>query len=144
MLPDVLLFAHLERQHLSDAHFGAAEHLDHIVSAVHNEAQSGPEFGTNGSPEQYVRFQNRPVVTVSVSSHSVSVHATEFHSHWVSAGRAEREELHALKISEVTQAHGHTCRGRRSQCQFFFRLQKSVKNKNNLSNSCWVFDDDKL
>lgn len=120
VLSDVLLFAHLERQHLSDAHFGAAEHLDHILSAIHNEAQSGPEFGTNGSPEQYVRFQNHPVVTVSVNIHSVSVQATEPHSHRVSAGRAELEEQRALIISEVTQTHGHTCRGQRSQCQCFW------------------------
>lgn len=117
VLPDVLLFAHLERHPLSDAHFGAAEHLDHTISAIHNETQPGPEFGTNGSPEQYVRFQKQPGVTVSVSSHSVSVQGTEIHSQRVSAGRAEREERHARIISEVTQAHGHTCRGQRSQCQ---------------------------
>lgn len=119
VLPDVLLFAHLERQHLSDAHFGAAEHLDHILSAIYNKAQSGPEFRTDGSPEHYVRFQKHTVVTVSVKNHSVRVQAIEFHSHRVSAGRAEREERRAPIFGEVTQAHGHTCRGQRSQCQCF-------------------------
>ena len=47
-LPEhLLLFPHLNRQHLPDAHGRAAEHLGHVLNGVHCEADSGPELRSN-------------------------------------------------------------------------------------------------
>lgn len=113
----MILCPHLKRQHLPDANARAAKHLGHILHGVHSEADSGPDVRSNVWPEPYVRFQEQPVVTVSVKGQSILIHAIDCQAQRGPAGRTEREDACLLIISEVAQTHGHTCMGQCSQCQ---------------------------
>lgn len=113
----VILCLHLTRQHLPDANARAAKHLGHFLHGVHSEADSGPDVRSNVWPEPYVRFQEQAVVTVTVKVQSILIPATDCQEQRGPAGRTEREDAWLLTISEVTQTHGHTCRGQCSQCQ---------------------------